>query len=372
MDMNYVYNFGEESIPLWVKTLYWVLYIIPFLFLWVNVIYNKKKEFPKKITTVFFIFYFTMFAVFYCINSDYFAYRDWIYGRDFTFWAKEQIYVVLVYFCRLLPTDYPYEFFRLIVWGIAILFVYLSARLNGGKTNPGLAVFFLFVLFCGAFNYARASLAMSVYFAGLCSLLYVRGKLKKALAISLTISSFFFHHEMIVGIGLLPCLFIPFENKKSKMLLLVIFVIGVAVVSYLVSNPAIFDSFMEGDDMSTKIEGFNDREQGAFRISTFINYFKYYFLLMLFATYFRKNEQIHKYITGLYRITCGIIMIATVFFIVAGSRSSYTYRVLYMSMIPLSIMLSYFYFYGYVKRPHLILILILAFLSNSVRFINSF
>lgn len=419
--MNFVYNFNETSIPSRIKILFWVLYVVPFLFMWGKVIYNKKikipktiiayiyisfsalfvvvycihfdylywllyiipflflwgkslykkKEFPKAISTYFFISFFALFAVFYCINSDYFAYRDWVSGRDFTFWAKEQIYVLIILLCKLLPTNYPYEAFRLIVWGGAVILVYFSARQYKEKLNSGAVVFFLFVLFSSTFCYARASLAMSVFFAGLSLFFYAQGRLQKMLSMTLAVSSFFFHYEMIVGIGLLPCLFIPFEKRKSRIFILVVFVIGLAVISYLLSNPQFVDILFGNDDMSDKIEDFNDKEGGSFRLSTFVNYFKYYLLLILFSIYLKKNNENEKFILGLYRITCGIMMVATIFAIVAGVRSTYTYRILYISMIPLSIMLSYFYFNGYVKKQHMILILIFAFLSNSVRFINS-
>lgn len=419
--MNFVYNFNETSIPSWIKILFWVLYIVPFLFLWGKVINKKKikipkafttyiyifisvlfalayciyfdtlywlfciipfiflwgkalykkKKYPKAISTYFFISFFALFAVFYCINSDYFAYRDWLSGRDFTFWAKEQIYVLIILLCKLLPTSYPYELFRLIVWGGAVILVYFSACKYKEKLNSRAVVFFLFVLFCSTFCYARASLAMSVFFAGLSLFFYAQGRLQKILSMSLAVSSFFFHYEMIVGIGLLPCMFIPFEKRKSRIFVLVVFVIGLAVILYLLSNPQFVDILFGNDDMSDKIEDFNDKEGGSFRVSTFVNYFKYYLLLFLFSVYLKKNNEIEKFILGLYRITCGIIMVATIFAIVAGVRSTYTYRILYISMIPLSIMLSYFYFNGYVKKQHMILILFFAFLSNSVRFINS-
>lgn len=420
--MNYIYNFNETNIPFWIKALYWVLYVIPFLFLCGKIIYKnkkikfpkavityicvffsalftvlfciffdylywslfilpflfllvktlyKEKMFPKTITTYIFLFYFTLFAVFYCINSDYFAYRDWIDGRDFAIWTKEQIYVLIILLCKLIPTNYPYEVFRLIVWGGAIILVYFSARRYRENLNPGLVVLFLFVLFSSTFCYARASLAMSVFFAGLSLFFYAQGRLQKILSIMLAVSSFFFHHEMIVGIALLPCLFIPFENKKTRIFILVSFVIGLVVISYLLSNPQIVDMLFGNDDMSNKIDNFNDKEGGAFRLSTFVNYFKYYLLLFLFSIYLKKQNETENFILGLYRITFGILLVATIFIIVAGARSTYTYRILYISMIPLSIMLGYFYSKGYVKKQHMVIILIFALLSNSVRFINS-
>lgn len=416
--MNLVYNFNETGIPLWIKILFWGLYIVPFLFLWGKVIYDKKikipktivyiffsvlfavvyciyldylywllyiipflflcgkvlykkKKYPKAISTYLFISFFALFAVFYCINSDYFAYRDWIYGRDFTFWTKEQIYVLIILLCKLLPTSYPYEVFRLLVWGSAIVIVYLSVRQYKELLNPGLVLFFLFVLYSSTFCYARASLAMAVFFAGLSLFFHVQGRLKKILAIILAVFSYFFHHEMIIGIGLLPCLFLPFENRKVRLLLLAIFIIGLAVVSYLISDPAIFDKILGSDEMSNKIESFNEMEQRSFRLSTLVSYLTYYFPLFMMSSYFRKDNHIHIYISALFRITCGIIALATIFVFVVGIRSIYTYRILFVSMIPLSIMLSHFYNKKYIKKRQLIVILILALLSNSVRFINS-
>jgi len=60
-----------------------------------------------------------------------------------------------------------------------------------------------------------------------------------------------------------------------------------------------------------------------------------------------------------------------VFMIVYGLRSVYTYRVLYMAMIPLTLLIDYGYCHGYFKKKHLLLMLLIAVLANSIRFINA-
>ena len=368
--MNDVYKFGEFSIPLWIHTLFWLLYVIPFLFVLKKLVLNKEKEFLRTRTKFFFALYFVLFVIFYCIGTDYFSYRDWMYGRDFASWGKEMVYMVLILFCRLLPTNYPYEFFRLIVWGGAILIVYLSAWQYRKHFDPGLAIVFLFVLYCSAFSYARASLAMSVYFAGLSLFLNVQKRILIIFAIILAASSYFFHHEMIVGIVLLPCLFIPFERKGVLFLSIFGILIAFIALSFSDFNVEYLNSLFDNDDISSQIEHFNKKEQRPFRLSTLVGYLTHFYPFYLITTLLWK-KKIPYSVTKMYRIVYGILVVSIAFMVVSGPRSVFTYRVLYISMIPLTLLVDYCYCIGYFKRGQLLVMMALALLSNSVLFINA-
>lgn len=367
--MNYIYMFDEFSIPLWIHTLFWLLYIIPFLFFFKKLVLNKEKEFLRTRTKVFFTLYFIVYAIFYCIDTDYFSYRDWMYDRDLTFWNKEMVYMVLIQFCKSLPTNYPYEFFRLIVWGGAILIVCLSAWQYRRHFNPGLAIVFLFILYSSTFSYARASLAMSVYFAGLSLFLNVQSKAIKTLAVILICSSYFLHHEMIVGICLLPCLFIPFE-RKSVFLLSVLVILIVIVNFPFFLNVNYLSSIFDNDDISSQIEHFNNKEQRVFRLSTLVCYLTHFYPFYLITTLLWKKKFPYS-VTKMYRVIYGILAVSITFMVVSGPRSVFTYRVLFISMIPLTLLVDYCYCIGYFKKKHLLIMMALALLSNSVRFINA-
>ena len=91
--------------------------------------------------------------------------------------------------------------------------VLLTAKIYRSFLKPELVILLLFVLFSGIFCYARASLAMAVYFWGIGIHSWGKNLWNKAFGIVLAISSYFFHHEMIIGVAVLPCLLLPFEKK---------------------------------------------------------------------------------------------------------------------------------------------------------------
>lgn len=368
--MNYIYQFDEFSIPLWIHTLFWILYFIPFLLYFYKLVLNRKKEIHRTHTTVLFTLYFIVFVVFYCIGTDYFSYRNWVFNSDFTLWSKEMVYPLLIQFCKSLPTDYPYELFRLIVWGGAILIVSLSAWQYRQHFDHGLAIVFLFVFYCSSFCYARASLAMSVYFAGLSLFLNAQNKTIRTLAVILACTSYFFHHEMIVGICLLPFLFIPFEKKRVLFLSIFVILIALIVLSFSSFNMGYLNSVFDNDDISSQIEHFNDKEQRTFRMSTLVSYLTYFYPFYLITKLLFKKKAPYS-VTRMYRIVYGIIMVSIAFMIVSGARSVFTYRVVFISMIPLTLLINYCYCIGYFNRKQLLIMMVLALLSNSVLYINA-
>ena len=188
--MKLVFNFKGDAIPMWVQLLFWLLYLVVFVYAIKKtaISWDKDKRY-RNVSWVFAIF-FVLYAIFYCINDDYFSYRDWIYGRNFNFWGKEQFYAYIILFCRSLHFDYPYELFRLIVWGGAVFLSYQTYRLY--RRLPGLTLLLLFVFYAGTFCYARASLAMAVYFFGVALFLRRREKYLKTLGIAIALSSYLF------------------------------------------------------------------------------------------------------------------------------------------------------------------------------------
>lgn len=368
--MDYIYKFDEESIPFWIHALFYVLYLIPSLYFCYKLVLDKKRYAPSFITTFFFLLYFSLFVVFYCIGTDYFRYRDWVFSYDFSDWEKERIYLYLIYLCRKLPTDYPFEVFRLIVWGGALMLVFRSGWLIRKYVEPGLVVILLFVLYSAAFSYARASLAMSVYFVGLTLFTYAKKIEYKVLAMGLVISSYYFHHEMIVGILLLPCLFIPFEKKKNSYFAIVGLIVVIFIISFFFSNTEVLDSVFDNDDLSSKIEDINEQEQGNFRFSTFIRYLTYFypFYLITKAFWLRK---VPKTFVELYRIIFGVLLTSVAFMAVSGLRSIYVYRIMYIAMIPLALLLSYCYCNRLINNKEFVRILVITLLSRFIGFMNT-
>lgn len=367
--MKLIYNFYGDAIPMWVQLLFWLLYMIVFAYAFIKLLSWERGKRLKDVTWLF-AFCFTLYAVFYCINDDYFQYRNWVYGFDLSSWAKEQFYVYVILFCQSLPFDYPFEVFRLIVWGGAVFIAYYTFRMYRGLLLPGLALLLLFVFYASVFCYGRASLAMAVYFFGIA--LYSNSKrlFLRILGIIVAISSYFFHHEMLVGFALLPCLSIPFERKSMSFLSVFGLIVAIIALSYISSYMQYLDSFFDNDEFSSKFDNYTDKGQGVFRLSTLIKYLNFFYPFYLITKYSWKDKTPHSVI-GMYRVTYGILMVSVAFMVVLGARSVLSYRVLYISMIPLTLLIGYGYSNGHIKKMHFLIMMIIALLANSVRFINA-
>lgn len=369
--MNYFYNFDEFSIPPWIKVLYWFLYLVIFVYtLWKTKILMRRCKWDVEVSNLL-VVYFIVYTVFSCVNTDYFSYREWQSIEDFTEWSKENIYLYIIWFCRILRFEYPYEVFRLIVWGGAVLIAYQSFRMYRKLMVPGLVLLFLFVFYCGVFSYARASLAMAVYFFGIALFRHKKGIMMKLLGIGVTMSSYLFHHEMIIGIVVLPGLFIPFERKGTSFLSIFGLFIIVLAILFVSTNLEYLDSLFDNDDITSKIDTFNEDEQKVFRLSTFMRYLMFIYPFCMITKCFWKRRAPQS-IIGIYRITYAIILVSIAFMIVFGLRSVYAYRILYISMIPMALLFGYCYCNGYFKRNQLLIMMAIALLTNSIVVINAY
>ena len=369
--MKDFYSFDEYSIPYWIRALYYSIYIAVYVYAVWKLFLSAPKFNKTSDVTRWFVLFFVLYAVFYCINTDYFRYRDWIYGRDFSLWNKEQFYVYVILLCRRIPFDYPFELFRLIVWGGTIVIAYYTFRIYRSLLLPGLALLLLFVFNAGTVSYARASLGMAVYFLGIALYLYNKDKmlLLRALGIALAVSSYYLHREMIVAIGLLPILFIPLEKRRMVFPSVFGLVAAIVALSSLITNTEYFDSIFDNDDITSKVEEFSEQEQGAFRLSTLIGYVKYFYPFYVMTRIFWRKKLPYM-VAGMYRVTYGILMVSIAFMVVSGLRSVYTYRVMYISMIPMALLTAYCYCNGYFKKRDFVIMMLIALVASSVRFVN--
>ena len=369
--MKDFYSFDEYSIPLWIKALFWGLYMVVFVYaVWELLIKAARKKRKVEVNYLI-VLYFAAYAVFYCVNPDYFRYRNWLNFPFLMDFHKEQVYAFLIMFCRSLPFDYPFEVFRLIVWGGGVLLVLYTSRMYRSILMPGLTVLFLFAFFSGTFCYARASLAMAVFYMGVSLYLWGKNRWKQILGLGLAVYSYFFHHEMIIGIAALPCLWMSFEKKKMIKFSLIILVIIIVGLTYINSNLDLMENIFGADELVDKMEQLNEKEQRVFRLSTFISYLNVFFPFYLITKLFYRHKRLPKPIVGIYRITFGLLLATIAFFVVSGPRSVYTYRVLYITIIPMAIMMTYCYNQGYFKKHEFAIMLLLAVLTNSIRLINA-
>ena len=373
--MKQIYNFDELTMPLWIKVLFLGFYLVIFVYAVKKTILVVPRDKRKVNASGLIVLYFTIYAMFYCVNPDYFSYREWMNINmkelNMEYWTNENIYAYIIIFCQSLDISYPFELFRLIVWGEGLLLVFLTAKMYRDILMPGLVVMFLFVLYSCTFSYGRVSLAMAVYFMGVSILMWGKSGFVKLLGITMALGSYFFHHQMIIGVGLLPGIILPFEKKKTIVFALALLGMMMGVIYYINSNVSLMETVFGADELAEKMETYNEREQGLFRVSTFITYFNI-FVPFIFVTYFfYQQKQIPKPIVGIHRITFILLLATVAFFVISGPRSTYTYRVLYICIIPMSILVSYCFNQGYFKSLHLLIMFGFALLTNSMRLISS-
>ena len=152
---------------------------------------------------------------------------------------------------------------------------------------------------------------------------------------------------------------------------MILFVVIIGVITFINSNLALMEDIFGNEELVDKMEELSNQEQGVFRMSTFVKYFAFFYPFILITRSFYRHKKLPAAIAGIFRITFALIMATAAFFVVSGSRSTYTYRVMYITIIPLSILITYCYNQGLFKKYQLVIILILALLSNSVRLINA-
>lgn len=214
------------------NTLIWVL-------LFIALIPGRSKPYllskGRKLLVFFLLLLFCLFPFF---GGDYFHYLE--YFRDvkqgFT-WGIEEVYVWLI-------TNSPsYTFFRLTVWGPALLLTLMAYKRIAPLDNLSLSFFSLLYLLW--FSYARVSLAMAIIFWGLCLMAkpFERRKIiSYILGLVIICCSVFFHRSALIGvIAAVGSLFMKNINKKFIIFVISFFPFLVVIMKLLLSEFLTFD-----------------------------------------------------------------------------------------------------------------------------------
>lgn len=290
---------------------------------------NKKKF-------VIFAFLFLIYSVTACYNGDFWHYKTIVENYN----PLMDPYLEDVYYLIIKNTGSNYLYFRIIVWGLAQLltmFFFYRFGLDSYKT-----LFLFFCLFVSTFVYARASLAMSVYFWGLALILI---PIKKMYIVSyivgtlLLFSSILFHDSMITIVALTPAIFIPLNNKKVIALL----VIMIPIFANLIRNFLInIEEYVEDEEIVGMANGYFEKEIQFGGLTSILLYwwnFISFFLCFAFITIVMiKNRKkiIKKNMVCLYRLVVSIFIFSFSCLFMDMDNTILFYRYLFMSMIPLT------------------------------------
>ena len=356
-----IFDFDEYSRPLWIYLIYITAYLVATIYGMYYISSRKVYRDKSRVRPIVFIAFYIVFAVFYCINSDYFNYRGLVLytaeGRVFTT-QQELIYQELAIFVKG-----NYELFRAIVWGGAILLTALCCRIM--KMPVFMGLFIWFILYYERFCYARASLAMAIFFTGITILISRKNQLLwKVIGVTICLSSIMFHRSMLIACMTIPIVFIKF-SKKSLMSYGLFLLFGCLFVISILNNAP----YLLTEDYQDKLNVYNSEiatgrwERQSFKnyVSSTIAYSLFYIPLFIFYNRMRKKFFLFEdKVVRLFWISVTITGIATAFWFYYGFNNAYFYRVLFMTAAPNSMLLAYIYSVGMIKSKTIKMILLFS------------
>ena len=328
-------------------TLINVLYCIVTFGLFIVVFFKRyvsNASFPRTKLNHWLAVFALLLIITACIDTDWFHYREIVYGYDFSIGASnygEPIYRYIIDW-----VGQNYFLFRFIVWGFAFLLTCIAFRRF--EVNINLAIFFLIAVFLVKFNYARATLGMASFYVGLSYLIKPR---KGRLVLSLICVGLFFwgayefHHSMLILVLLAPLVvFLPMDKPFFLIIVLLVlpFVASILNDSFLLVDQLDNEYISYKFNRNLEREGVRANLYGI--IQSTINYCVFAIPIVIDSSIIIKNHRsISSPMIKLYRYTISVVFLAISFLFMGLESRLFVYRILFMSIIPLTILTVYLY-----------------------------
>lgn len=344
-------DFSYSSPSLAIYTSYTIFFVI-IVFVGYQKCVNLSNRYKHNKLFSFLVF---VFVVTCSVTGDFYHYQQMVWNYDFTPGALnhgEPIYKYIIGF-----VDRNYLLFRILVWGGGLL-VYnkLVQRIGLNQSNVLFVMFSLYVL---VYSYARSSLAMVLYFWGVTVLVVNKKNILpgKIIGLLLICLSYCFHHSMIIAIVLTPIIFIKLTKGRVLFLMTILpllFFIGKGYIQQLIFAESIFSN----DDLQGTLEFYSNREVAATnwkgKIYEFSGYLTFFIPLLtcLYSLYFRKKNRVNapQIIQAFLKLSIALVLISVMFLFLDIQGKVFFYRILYMTFIPISIVLYYIYDAGLIKK----------------------
>ncbi len=336
---------------------------------------NNRKFYEQKVFTAnsaLFI-YSLILVVYICIDTDWYSYQSMVHNYDLTNGAQNYGEPIYGFIIKLV--DRNYLLFRIIVWGGAFLFSVLTFKRLGLDT--GLAIFFLIAVFLLKFNYARASLGMGLYFLGFSYFVKpskLPSLLNYLLSLLLMFAAYQFHTSCQILIPLTFSIFIPIKRKTILLGLIIVPIIGYILKGNIVGF--INSSGIESNEyIYNKINGYIERESESRNlmgvIYDIIQYGAFFLPVIANALVITSNKlksyDIESYVIKTFRFTICLVLFSLIFLFMDLSSPLFFYRLLYMAIIPLTILTVYLFQKGVMDLRVYNFIVILGIISNLYR-----
>lgn len=365
------YNLIEPSVGMCLWCIFLYLFII--MVSWRKAMTSESTLIIKKrrhSNTSFLAFFCGLVIVYFLtdfINTDYFHYYETINKLDY--YHLERVSLEKYYTWILPYINFNYIIFRLFVWGPAfLLFIITIKRFN----LPILTCLFFFsVCYLDYFAYSRASLAMTIYFFAISFICRPFFNKWLSLLISVAIISqiMLFHKSAILMVIASSFLLIPI-NKKTIIASVFVFPIIVMIASSFF-NDIVGTTFFDEDIINSKLESYAntvDVRGLAKNILQPVKFSSFYitFAVVTKAFFFNKNIVVKKEWELLYKVTYGLMIIATSFLFLDLKTLVFFYRALFMVYIPLSILITIAVTERIIARKTFLIVLTFGFISHFV------
>ena len=316
----------------------------------------QREEVARKDT------YFAMGLIFmFCMFS--FWGTDWFHYQN-DFWTvrnypdfKSNLEVVYVFLIRHVFPEYLS--FRLTVWGLALIFVYLSVKHL--RLDLPLACLFFGMLFMFNFAYGRVSLAVAMMVYGV--ILVDRPfkyyeKQSVLIGLLLIVCSIFFHKSAIFGVAIALFSFLPLRiNRNYWLYILLSFAIIAVAARFLLADFINGAMASDSDSLQQSLNSGMSYMQAEQRNSSFRNYLQavlertpYYIAAYISYMLLVEYELPHG-IRIVARLNLFLVLFSTVFAMDLGVNTSEVYlRLIQFVFVPSTIVLVYAFSYDLYPR----------------------
>lgn len=315
---------------------------------------------------------FCIIAITWFMGGDFFNYQMNVLGRRYSVFAdQEPIYQNIIEIAKN-----NYLIFRIIVWGGASIVTLWAAKIL--RIDIRIFLYILFVVFIDIFSYARATLAMSVYFLG-ASIFITKVKISKRLLGLVIIGlSYIFHHSIIIAIGALVAIYAPINKHNIKVYLLASPVIFILMSIFI--KLFVFGGFISIPDLENRVDTYSTMTaternlNGLIQDAIMYMLFFYPFIIITRTLYFGKanvvikNEIIHKF----YRIILLLVLLSLSFLTVGLGSTVFTYRILYMTFLPITFVTTWLYTNKYIRKKNINIMLLIGILYSLTLFVSHF
>lgn len=308
-------------------------------------------------------------------DTDYFSYRTDFYNGLTLLGRKEPFYILLAEL-----SGWNYTVWRMIVWGTALLLYYCTIKRL--KLDSNIAIYVLVFMFNGLFTYGRVILAMTIYFFGFS---FLARPLENNKLISFVLGccivplAYFAHRTFLPIILLTPLMFVTITKTRFLLIICLIPIVAIGInhvfSSFLSSDIQMGESFSTFQASAERAAGLANKTRNwkamlVYQARLFSFYVPFAYIgwqLFISRTEYVIDSYILKYFTAVTFIV--VIAVSILYGGHFGETAVIGMRYLYMSGIPLCLLLSYMYQNGHISQNTLNILILLGFVSFEGNFI---